>query len=214
MVCKLDCLYQEEDFDRVIEIYENGVRLENRLRSRLKKIFRQSKKDTIDIARHAEELYQAFSKENNVLVNLMANLLRISNHRKEMSPVDDSTLRHVADIFCFPPQAYHLLKQEYCKESENEFSAAQPMPDSSESEDVGRAASECPKLKARRQAALRTLGCKDGATEANIREAFRKLALIYHPDIHASIPLSDEFNDDINRRFREIQSAYELLIAQ
>lgn len=49
------------------------------------------------------------------------------------------------------------------------------------------------------------LGVKEGASEEDIKKAYRKLSLKYHPDKNQN----DEFFAD---RFREIQEAYENLI--
>ena len=50
----------------------------------------------------------------------------------------------------------------------------------------------------------RTLGIKKGATEAEIRKAYRQLARKHHPDVNPNDPKSEE-------RFKEINEAYEVL---
>lgn len=50
----------------------------------------------------------------------------------------------------------------------------------------------------------RTLGVKKGATEAEIRKAYRQLARKHHPDVNPNDPKSEQ-------RFKEINEAYEVL---
>ncbi len=54
-----------------------------------------------------------------------------------------------------------------------------------------------------------TLGLDRGASEQEIKQAYRQLALRYHPDKVAH--LGDEFKALAEKRFREIQQAYEEL---
>ncbi|RZC59620.1 hypothetical protein C5167_006923 [Papaver somniferum] len=56
----------------------------------------------------------------------------------------------------------------------------------------------------------KVLGLERNASKTEIREAFKKLALQYHPDKHSnsSQTVIDEFTD----KFREICEAYEFLI--
>lgn len=52
--------------------------------------------------------------------------------------------------------------------------------------------------------AYRRLGLTEGATQDQIRKAYKRLALLYHPDKHMT--------KDTTALFRSIQEAYELLI--
>lgn len=54
-----------------------------------------------------------------------------------------------------------------------------------------------------------TLGVSPNATQAEIREAYRKLANQYHPDKVAH--LGKEFQQLAEKRFKEIQNAYDQL---
>lgn len=58
--------------------------------------------------------------------------------------------------------------------------------------------------------AYRVLGVPETATEAEIKKAYRKLILEYHPDTVASNDgLSEESKKYATRKFREVQEAYE-----
>lgn len=53
------------------------------------------------------------------------------------------------------------------------------------------------------------LGLKDNATDDEIKKAYRKLILEFHPDTIAGKGLGEEFKEFATKRFREIQQAYE-----
>jgi curved DNA-binding protein CbpA len=55
----------------------------------------------------------------------------------------------------------------------------------------------------------KVLGIAKNATESEVKSAFRKLALKFHPDRHAT---SSQVNQDAaNKRFKEVAEAYEVL---
>jgi DnaJ-class molecular chaperone len=53
------------------------------------------------------------------------------------------------------------------------------------------------------------LGVSPGATQEEIRQAYRKLASRYHPDKVSH--LGQEFAELSEKRFKEIQNAYQIL---
>ena len=59
--------------------------------------------------------------------------------------------------------------------------------------------------------AYAVLGLTENASEAEIKKAYRKLILEYHPDTVASKGMADEFKEYATKRFREIQEAYETI---
>ncbi|WP_433936046.1 DnaJ domain-containing protein [Sorangium cellulosum] len=61
-----------------------------------------------------------------------------------------------------------------------------------------------------RRRALEVLGLREGATEVEIRRAFRRLAAVLHPDLGASQPTEHARR---TARFAELSAAYHLLVA-
>jgi DnaJ like chaperone protein len=57
--------------------------------------------------------------------------------------------------------------------------------------------------------AYAVLGLSKDATESEIKKAYRKLSIEYHPDTIASKGLPEEFSKMATQKFREIQTAYE-----
>ena len=56
------------------------------------------------------------------------------------------------------------------------------------------------------------LGIERGATEEEIKKAYRRLAATYHPDKVSH--LGEEFRSLAERRFKEIQAAYQQLMSE
>ena len=60
-----------------------------------------------------------------------------------------------------------------------------------------------------RKKALATLGLREGATKAEIREAYKELAKKYHPDRVAH--LGPELTELTAEKFKEISAAHDIL---
>lgn len=54
-----------------------------------------------------------------------------------------------------------------------------------------------------------TLGINKNVTDSEVKKAYRKLSIEYHPDTIASKGLPEEFSNFATQKFREIQQAYE-----
>ena len=59
--------------------------------------------------------------------------------------------------------------------------------------------------------AYATLGLAKDATVEEIKKAYRKLSIEFHPDTVSSKGLPEEFTKFATEKFREIQSAYEAI---
>jgi len=55
------------------------------------------------------------------------------------------------------------------------------------------------------------LGLTPQATESEIKKAYRRLSIDYHPDSIASKGLPEEFTLFASEKFRSIQEAYEAI---
>ncbi len=54
------------------------------------------------------------------------------------------------------------------------------------------------------------LGIQPGATDDQVRSAYRELAKKYHPDLHVDNPLAELAQD----KFREVQEAYDTIMRE
>ncbi len=66
-----------------------------------------------------------------------------------------------------------------------------------------------PLVPGQRKKALSTLGLSEGASKAQIREAYRELAKKYHPDRVAH--LGPELTELTSEKFKEISEAHDVL---
>ncbi len=62
--------------------------------------------------------------------------------------------------------------------------------------------------------AYAVLGLTESATETEIKKAYRRLILEFHPDTVAAKGMADEFKEYATKKFREIQEAYESICAE
>ncbi len=69
-----------------------------------------------------------------------------------------------------------------------------------------------PAVPGQRQKALSTLGLNEGASEAEIHEAFKQLARKYHPDRVAH--LGPELIELTSEKFKEISEAHDFLMGK
>ena len=70
---------------------------------------------------------------------------------------------------------------------------------------------KAPPLNEARRRALLKLGLTASASEADVRRAFRRLAIELHPDRHTSAPAEER--DRKAARFAEVSAAYHALVA-
>lgn len=62
--------------------------------------------------------------------------------------------------------------------------------------------------------AYSTLGVSASATNDEVKKAYRRLTLEYHPDTIEGKGLGKEFTEFATKKFREVQEAYELICKQ
>jgi DnaJ-domain-containing protein 1 len=192
-----------ERFVSALEIFERGTQLENRLREKLKLVFEQAAQGPDSFADYTERFYLRFAKETQVLLSLVDNLLRTAVATGPLSEQDNCLIEETAKCFDFPAGAYERLRAMYVENDpryarHGEFNSGIANPKGT--------------INGLRENAFRRLGLTSSAGVDEIRSAYRRLALLYHPDMYASVALSEEFLCDLNLKFREIKDAYELLL--
>lgn len=158
------------------------------------KIFHEAASGNVPMGDYARKAAQAFSRRPQLLEMMLIIMIRVSSADGEIHSEEDRLMREAASIFGFPHGTYESIKMRYGAYSGGGSSGSS-----------GTATQTSGGL----AAAYETLGVDKNAAEADIRKAYRKKASEYHPDKIAAKGLPKEFTDFANKKFQEIQKAWE-----
>ena len=136
---------------------------------------------------YARKAAASFHSRPQLLEMMLIIMVRVSVSGSVMHAEEDRLLRETAAIFGFSSSAYESLKARY-------GAGSQPSGASSSSS-----------LKT----AYDILGVMDDAHESEVRKAYRKKVNEYHPDKIAAKGLPKDFTDLANKKFQEIQEAWD-----
>ncbi len=127
----------------------------------------------------AGQFYQNFSAERSLIELMMDVLVRVAAADGNISAAEMSHINSAARIFNIPKSFLDTILRQY----------------GSSSASGGRAYS--------------VLNLTPEATDAEVKKAFRKMSIEFHPDTVASKGLPEEFTRFATEKFRAIQEAYE-----
>jgi DnaJ like chaperone protein len=158
-------------------------------------IFRKAASGNTPMGAYARRAAAAFRNKPQLLEMMLIIMVRVAAAEGGLHPEEDRLMRETAATFGFRPGAYESVKQRYGVGSgSGETGGGHSGPGST----VGGLKS-----------AYQTLGIAQGASESEIRRAYRKKASEYHPDKIAAKGLPDEFTEFANAKFQEIQKAWD-----
>ncbi len=160
------------------------------------KIFRQAAAGGVPMGDYARKAAQAFSRRPQLLEMMLIIMVRVSGADGAIHPEEDRLMKEAASIFGFPQGTYESIKMRYGAYTGGGSSGSS-----------GSASQTSAPL----ASAYETLGVDKNANEADIRKAYRKKASEYHPDKIAAKGLPKEFTDFANKKFQEIQKAWETI---
>jgi DnaJ like chaperone protein len=127
---------------------------------------------------YAEQFYQQFRNEPQMLRLMVDLLLRVAASDGSISPAEDTIILSAIRIFHFSEDQYRLIRSRYFREPNRYYAV---------------------------------LECTPKDTDDKIKSNYRKLVREYHPDTIASKGLPPEFTTFAQKKFVEIQEAYEAI---
>ena len=151
------------------------------------KIFGKAASENLSISAYARKAAETFSSRPQLLEMMLIIMLRVSAAAGGIHPEEDRLMKKAAGIFGFSDMAYQSIRSRYSFGSDYRSGSG------------GGALVD----------AYRTLGVAQGATESEVRKAYRKKASEYHPDKIAAKGLPKEFTEFANGKFQEIQKAWD-----
>ena len=158
-------------------------------------MFRKAASDRLSISTYARRAAQTFSGRPQLLEMMLIIMLRVCAAADGIHPEENRMMKEAARIFGFSESAYESIRSRY---SFGSYSGS--------GSGTGSSSAGAPEPLAE---AYRTLGVNRGASESEVRRAYRKKAGEYHPDKIAAKGLPKEFTDFANGKFQEIQKAWE-----
>ena len=160
-------------------------------------IYREAARGGVPMGEYARRAAQAFARRPQLLEMMMIIMVRVSRADGGIHPEEDRLMREASAIFGFSPGAYDSIKARYGA--------------GGGTRGAGSGASTAAAASDTLASAYQTLGVGKGATEAEVRKAYRKKASEYHPDKIAAKGLPKEFIDFANGKFQEVQKAWETI---
>ena len=150
-------------------------------------IFRRAAAGNTPMGVYASQAAQAFRHRPQLLEMMLIIMVRVSASGGSLHPEEDRLMRETAATFGFHPGAYESLKMRY--------GAGTGAGTASHGSSL--------------QSAFSILGIPADSSESEIRKAYRKKASEYHPDKIAAKGLPRDFTELANRKFQEIQDAWD-----
>ena len=183
---------QEEQLFRNVVVNELRITDPSSVASAIS-IFKKAASGNTPMGVYARQAAEAFRNRPQLLEMMLIIMVRVSAAGGSLHPEEDRLMREAAAIFGFHPGVYESLKQRYGVYSGHSGSGPS----------TGGAGGSSLKM------AFSTLGVSENASESEIRKAYRKKAAEYHPDKIAAKGLPKDFTDLANKKFQEIQEAWE-----
>jgi hypothetical protein len=174
------------------------VRLEKKLRRRLSAVYASAVAGGTSWRELLDSFRTQFPKEPQTWVSLVNNLFRIAMLDGVLSNQDDYLIRLTCIHFNFPDQVYMRLRQEWIPA---EDTTQTPVPESAPARAVSAKCAE----------AMILLGCSLNEAPEQIKRKYRKLALLFHPDMLAPEYITADVRTDASNRFLSLQAAYEVV---
>lgn len=171
---------------------EGTTRLESNQRRKAISVFTKSLDAPFELEQKAEQFLKNFAKKPHTITACLDSLIRVFSSNSEIFFKVEDEIKNVARIFQFPNREYRKLRAWNLGVPFIEEELQQDQP-------------------SKHLLLYQQLGCEDRASLEQVRKSYRQLALLYHPDRQSALDFPPEVLLDLNRRFQEIQSAYEQL---
>lgn len=176
-----------------IEIVDHFIRYELRLNEKSRqeaiRYFDQAKYSSKSFTYYAENLAKSIQYNPNVLNTVMNLLFRLSDVNGGPGSRQEELLEDLQFIFRLSHERSYTSGPGYKQRTG-------------------------PSRRGQLKQAYNTLNLEPGADKSQVKKKYRELVKQYHPDKIIAKDLPDEFVEVAQKKFAEIQSAYELIMKQ
>jgi DnaJ like chaperone protein len=168
-----------EEQQKVEEFIQRDLKLDPQSRQAALRVFNASLTGGGTFDQFATQFYQNFAHESSILELMIDILVRVAAADGTINEAEDRLITVAARIFRISDALLVSIKRRHASV------AASPAK------------------------AYAVLGLQSDASNEEVKKAYRKLSIEFHPDTIASKGLPEEFTTFATEKFREIQEAYE-----
>ncbi|MFW5976880.1 MAG: TerB family tellurite resistance protein [Bacillota bacterium] len=200
MLAKLaqaDGAVTREEINIVDEFTDYELNLPHTLKKEVINLFDQAKKDDTTFETYARNFHKIVGNQPGILIRLMELMQRIARANGGNSSQQTELLHRAIDIFGLSKSNYRNRNQkDYYQRKENNNNSSSNVSSRS------------------RKDPYEVLDCSPEDSTEVIKKKYRELVKEYHPDRIISKDLPEDFIEFANKRFKEIQNAYEKIMKQ
>ncbi len=198
LMAKADGVVSREEIGLVDNFIKNDLQLSSEKRDMAIKIFNAAKNSGYSFEGMAAQFQSLFKNERNILTTMFDLLLRLAYSDGVFHANEERLILSAKKIFNISDYEYESFKARY--ENRGEDGARGGGRESSAGR--GRETESMEQYYA-------ALGCSPSDGADKIKEAYKKLARDYHPDVIIAKGLPEDFVKFATQRFQQIQAAYE-----
>jgi DnaJ like chaperone protein len=178
----------QEEEQKVTEFMDRDLRLDPQSRSTAVRIFQTALQSPQDFDQLASQFYSQFSSRPEILDLLIDILYRVAAADGSIVDEEERLIGRVGRVFGYSDEQLAAFRRQYVHGGRRAGTAA-----------------------AAGGGSYAVLGLEPGASDEEVKRAYRKMVHQYHPDTIASKGLPEEFNTFAHEKFKEIQEAYDAI---
>lgn len=204
-ICLADGVISESEIKKFEELTLDRLKIKKRQLKGLKKIFLSAGSSKIPIQSLGIKLVELFQGDQNSIRNVLLALRELAIVDGGLNSAEYKVLFTLSSVLGFSPDEIEGLlgKVQYDKASS---SSSNNTNRSNSKTTQGKEIPDTPLI-----SNLKVLQCKSSDSDEQIRRKYRELVSKFHPDKVISKDLPQDFIDFAEKRFTEIQSAYEFV---
>lgn len=189
-----DGAVSETERNIVIRFMADDLHLSRQDQDFAMRIFDTAAASNESFDKFAEQFYQSFAHDPQMIELMMDILVRVSLADGVLSEKENQFIARAAVVLRYPAGNVEYLKTKY-GHRQNQGGGYSPASNAEESLTV----------------AYSVLGCSATDGDDIIKTKYKKLIKEYHPDVIASKGLPEEFIEFANKKFDQIQKAYDTI---
>lgn len=178
-IASVDGAVTANERQKVQEFIQTDLRLGSREEEAAWKVFDAALTGEGTFEQFASQFYQSFAHAPNILQLMVDIFYRVASADGMVSSSEEALIRRAALIFRLPASFVDALSRNYGGVSSSG------------------------------ERAYAILGLSKDATDEEVKRAYRKMSIEFHPDTLAAKGMGEEFLNHATAKFREIQGAYD-----